>query len=130
MNKPKAYVRPMDGWWLKNPRYVRYMIRESTSVFVGIYAVILLVGLVRLAEGQVAYAGWLAALQHPLAIVFHAVALAAALLHAVTWFAVAPKVMPTLFIGANRVSDQAITVAQYLIAVVVYVVVLALVLGG
>jgi fumarate reductase subunit C len=120
----------MNGWWLKNPRYIHYMIREATSVFVGIYALILLVGLVRLGSGEAAYAGWLTALQHPLAIVFHVVALAAALLHTVTWFSVAPKVVPTLFIGAKRVSDRAITVAQYVIAVAVYGAVLALVLGS
>ncbi|MFV2089257.1 MAG: hypothetical protein ACC642_01240, partial [Pseudomonadales bacterium] len=59
MSKPKAYVRPMNGWWLRNPRYIRYMIRESTSVFVGLYALILLVGLVRLGSGELAYTAWL-----------------------------------------------------------------------
>tara|TARA_B100000315_G_scaffold222338_1_gene226319 strand:+ start:790 stop:1182 length:393 start_codon:yes stop_codon:yes gene_type:complete len=129
VSKSKAYVRPMDGWWLKSPRYVRYMIREATSVFVGIYALVLLVGAARLGDGEAAFSGWLAALQHPLAIAFHLIALAAALLHTVTWFSVAPKVVPTLFIGGNRVSDQAITTAQYLIAAVVYVFILILALG-
>jgi fumarate reductase subunit C len=129
MSKPKPYVRPMSGWWLKNPRYVQYMVREATSIFVGMYALILLVGVARLGTGEAAYAGWLGALQNPVYVAFHLVALAAALLHTVTWFSVAPKVVPTFFIGESRVSDGAITLAQYVIAAVVYGVILILVLG-
>ncbi len=128
MNRSRPYVRPMNGWWLKNPRYVRYMIREATSVFVGLYALILLVGLACLGRSEEAYAAWLGALEHPLTVVFHLVALAAALLHTVTWFAVAPKVVPTFFIGGERVSDRAITLAQYVIAALVYAAILLLVL--
>ena len=129
MSRPKSFVRPMSGWWLKNPRYVQYMVREATSIFVGMYALILLVGVARLGSGEAAYAGWLEALQHPLYVAFHLVALAAALLHTVTWFSVAPKLVPTFFIGESRVSDAAITLAQYVIAAVVYGVILILVLG-
>ena len=44
-SKRKPYVRPVEkGWWLKNNFYIHYMLREGTSVFVSIYAVILLVG--------------------------------------------------------------------------------------
>jgi succinate dehydrogenase subunit C len=120
MSAPKQYIRPMDGWWLKNPFYVRYMIRESTAVFVGIYAFILLAGLWSLAAGEAAYNHWLAAMTRPVAVAFHVVALAAAIYHAVTWFAVAPKVMPRLVIGKTKISDSTITVAHYVVAAVLY----------
>ena len=51
MSARKPYVRPMEGWWRRNPYYVRYMIMEVTSVIVAIYAVILLVGVWRLSQG-------------------------------------------------------------------------------
>ena len=54
-SKRKPYVRPVEkGWWLKNNFYIHYMLREGTSVFVSIYAVILLVGLLRLSQGAAA----------------------------------------------------------------------------
>ena len=54
----KTYVRPMQGWWRRNPYFVRYMIREGSSVFLAIYAVILLLGLYRLTQGEVAWDAW------------------------------------------------------------------------
>ena len=45
MSKRKPYVRPMDGWWKKNPFYVEYVIHESTALFVIAYAIVLLVAI-------------------------------------------------------------------------------------
>ncbi len=60
----KPYVRPISNtWWLEKPEYTLYMLRELTSVFVGGYAVVMLVGLRRLSEGQAAYEAFLAALR-------------------------------------------------------------------
>ena len=126
----KSYVRPMDGWWLKNPFYIRYMVRESTALFVTVYSLYLLCGLARLASGEAAWQGWLQELSSPGAIVFHIIALAAALYHTVTWFKVSPKVTPPLFIGKNRVTDRTITVSQYVIAGVLYLVLLILAWKG
>ena len=126
MNTRKPYVRPMDGWWLKNPFYIRYMIREATSVFVGIYALILLAGLVSLVCGEVAYKGWLMAMANPVAVLFHLLALAAAVYHAVTWFAVAPKVVSPLIIAGTRVPDAILVAVQYAIAILLYLVLFGL----
>lgn len=120
MSRPKAYVRPMKGWWLNNPFYIRYIIRESTSVFVTLYALVLLTGLASLKSSEASYSAWLEAMGHPVMIVFHFFALAACLYHAITWFEVAPKVAPNLYIGGYKVPDIAITLIQYLIAVVCY----------
>ncbi len=91
-SKRKPYVREMKkDWWLKNAFYTGYMIREGTSIFVSIYAVVLMWGLLRLVQGQEAFNGWLESLQSPIAILFHVIALAACLFHAKTWFALARK---------------------------------------
>ncbi|MGL6048893.1 MAG: fumarate reductase subunit C, partial [Aeromonas salmonicida] len=71
-SKRKPYVREMKkDWWLKNAFYTGYMIREGTSIFVSIYAVVLMWGLLRLVQGQEAFNGWLESLQSPIAILFH-----------------------------------------------------------
>ena len=109
MAKIKPYVRPMQGWWRRNPYFVRYMIRESSSVFLAIYAVILLVGLLRLTQGAAAYDGWLAALASPGSIVFHWLALLAVGYHAYTWWQVAPKTAPDIRIGGRPLPELVIT---------------------
>ncbi len=127
MNTHKPYVRPMDGWWLKNPFYIRYMIREATSIFVAIYAFVLLTGVVSLSCGEASYNGWLEAMTNPLAVLFHLLALAAAIYHTVTWFAVAPKVVSPLFIAGTRVPDRVIVIVQYVIAILLYLVLFGIV---
>ena len=124
MRKPKTYVRSMDGWWLKNPYFVRYMIREGTSVLVALYAIVLLVGAASLASGEAVYQSWLAALASPLAVLFHLAALAAALYHMVTWFAVSPKAMPPIYLGENKLPDKLIIGSQYAAAAAASLVIL------
>jgi fumarate reductase subunit C len=109
----KPYVRPMSNtWWLEKPEFKLYMLRELTSVFVGGYAVVMLVGLKRLGEGQAAYEAFLAALTSPLAITFHVVALLFAVLHSATFFFAAPAALP-LQIGEEKVSPGIVAGAHY-----------------
>jgi len=108
MAKVKTYVRPMAGWWRKNPYFVRYMIRESSSVFLAIYALILLVGLLRLTQGQAAYDAWRTALTNPLSIVFHWAALLTVGYHAYTWWMVSPKTAPHIRIAGREIPEMLI----------------------
>ena len=72
----RPYTRKVErSWWLQHPRYVAYMIRELTSLFVGLYCALLAVGLVRLAQGQAAWEGFVAALSSPLGVAFQLVCL-------------------------------------------------------
>lgn len=125
----RPYVRPMAGWWQRNPYFVRYMAREGSAVFVAAYALILLVGLVRLAQGEAAWNGWLAALQSPVSIVFHAVVLAVFVFHTVTWFEVLPKTLPPLIVGGKRVPQAAISRGAIAVAAAASLVVFAIVWG-
>ncbi len=129
MSKRKPYLRRVPNtWWLKHTFYTGYMIREATSVFIGIYTAILLVGLIRLYQGAEAYNAWLAALQSPLSILFHVVALLLALYHTVTWFAVTPKAMHVQ-IGTEKVPDSFIVIGHYGAAVVTSLIILLVVMG-
>ncbi|HYH43282.1 MAG TPA: fumarate reductase subunit C [Burkholderiales bacterium] len=101
----RAYVRPMNGWWRRNPYFVRYMIREGSSVFLAAYALILLVGLLRLSQGEAAYEAWRAMLTSPYMILFHWLALLTVGYHAYTWWKVSPKTAPDLRIGGRPVPD-------------------------
>ena len=105
----RTYMRPMDGWWTRNPFFLKYMAREATAVFVVIYAVILLVGVVRLAQGQAAFDAWVANLRSPAGITFHVLLLAVFLYHTWSWFVIMPKTMAPVIVNGKRVSACAIT---------------------
>jgi hypothetical protein len=68
--KPAAntYVRPMAGWWRKNPYFILYMIREGSAIFLAAYALVLLAGLFCLSLGEGAYNVWRAALDTKLSV--------------------------------------------------------------
>lgn len=116
--KSGPYVRSMRKWWMRDPFFKAYMVREATAVFVAAYALVLLVGLVRLAQGEAAWNGWLAAMQSPASLVFHAVTLAAFVYHTWSWFRIMPKTMPPVFVGTKRLPPAAITGAGLAAALV------------
>ena len=120
------YVRPMQGWWRRDPVFTQYMVRESTALAVLAYAIVLMVGVVRLAQGEAAWNGWLAALQAPWAVVLHFVLLVAMIVHARSWFGIMPKVMSIMYVGGRRVTDNAITLTGWVAAVVASVALFAL----
>jgi fumarate reductase subunit C len=125
----KPYVRPMAGWWKRDPFFMRYMARELTAFAVAAYAVILCVGVVRLSQGEVAWNGWLAALRSPLSIALHLVLLVSMAIHAKSWFEIMPKTMPMIHVGGKRLPGEAITRAGWVATVVASLLLIALVWG-
>jgi fumarate reductase subunit C len=110
----RPFVREVSRtrWYLRHPRYMRYMAREVTCIFIAIYTVILIVGIARLTEGQEAYDGFLQALRTPGSIAFHVVALVFSIYHSFTWFNLAPKAMPVR-IGERALPHEVIAGAHY-----------------
>ncbi len=130
MNSPvrgrKPYVRPMRGWWKRDPFFMRYMVRETTAIGVAVYAVILTFGAVRLAQGEAAWNGWLAALRSPLSLLLHVALLVCFVVHAKSWFEIMPKTMPMMVVGGKRVDAATITRTGFIAVVVITVLVLVL----
>jgi len=109
MSARRPYVRSMDGWWKRDPFFIRYMAREATAVFVVIYAALLLVGVLRLAQGEASFASWIATLRSGPAIALHALLLATFVYHTYTWFEIMPKTMPPIVVGGKKLSPGMIT---------------------
>lgn len=124
----RPYVRPMAGWWKGNPFFVRYMVREFTAVAVWIYALILTVGVARLAQGESAWNGWLEALKSPLSIALHLLLFISMVVHAHSWFEIMPKTMAPIVIKGERVSAQQIQRTGWSVAALVFIVVVLLAL--
>ena len=121
-----GYLRPMQGWWRRDPFFMRYMAREGTAVAVLVYAVILMLGAVRLAQGEAAWNAWLQALRSPWSILLHAVLLLAMVVHAQSWFAIMPKTMLMLFVRGRRVGQVTIARVGWAATVVASLLLLAL----
>ena len=117
----------MDGWWKKNPFYVEYMIHEGTAIFVAAYAFTLLLGLVRLNQGEVAWNAWLDAMKSPLAIVFHIVVLIGIVYHAFTWFKLFPLTMPPIVINGKKLGPCIVVGSGWTAAIVAALAVFGLV---
>jgi fumarate reductase subunit C len=122
----RPYVRPMQGWWRRDPFFVRYMVREATAFAVLGYAIVLMVGLVRLAQGEAAWNGWLAALRTPWSIAAHLVLLLSFAVHAKSWFDIMPKTMPMMTVGGRRVAQATITHVGYAATVLASIALFAL----
>jgi fumarate reductase subunit C len=117
MNAPRPYIRPMSGWWWKNPFLLRYMLRELTSLLVAAYAFVLLAGVIALARSEPAYAAWREALQSPWSVSLHAVLLVVFTYHTWSWFEIMPKTLPAVRLAGRRVPGGAITAAGLAAAV-------------
>jgi fumarate reductase subunit C len=123
-NRP--YVRPMGRWWQRDPFFMRYMVRELTAFAVLAYAVVLMIGLLRLSQSEAAWNGWLAAMRRPESLVLHAVLLGCMVVHARSWFQIMPKTMPTPVVGGKRVAQSSITRAGWAAAAVATLALLAI----
>ena len=107
--KTKEYIRPMPAnWWMMKKTFVLFIVRELTCVFVGGYALFLLMLVARRDEPQ-AFVDWL---NSPLLIVLQIIALPMVLYHTITWFNLTPKVM-VVWRGEERVSPLLIAGANY-----------------
>lgn len=100
MNPYHRRVAPT--WWLSQRTYFLFIVRELTSVFIAAYLMLFLLLLYQLSVGREAYEAYLRFLATPGMLVFHVLALAAALFHTLTWFNLLPNIMVVRY-GENRV---------------------------
>ena len=99
-------------WWLHRPAYVRFMLRELSSVFIAIFLVVLLVQLHQLSRGPAAYAAFVEKLRSPGWIAFHVVALAFALYHSVTWLNLV-TVVQVVRLGERQVPPRLVAAGAF-----------------
>jgi fumarate reductase subunit C len=114
MSQRKPFVRQVSktGWYLKHPRYLRYMSREVTCIFIGAFALLLLYAIERLSRGQAAYEAFLAAITGPWSALALLVILVFAVHNATSWFNVTPKALPVQ-IGEEFLPGKYIIGAHY-----------------
>ena len=110
----KPYKREIrkSTWYLGRRRDILHMLSDISSLFIGVYAIVLLWGLTALADGPGAYQLFLQQLANPLSLGFHWLALAFAMYNSISWFNLTPKAMPVQ-LGENFVPGYLIVTAHY-----------------
>lgn len=121
----KPFVRQVSktGWYLKHPRYMRYMSREVTCIPIAAFALLMLCTLERLSRGPEAYESFLTALKGPWGFLGLAVILFFAVYNATNWFNVTPKAMPVQ-VGEEFLDGKYIVGAHYAVWAIASLVVL------
>lgn len=99
-------------WWSRKGSYLKFMLRELSSVFVAFYVVILLLQLHALKGGPEAYQGFQDWLKNPLLVVLNGISFLFVLFHAVTWFNLTPKAMVVRWRG-KRLPDVLVAAPNY-----------------
>ena len=110
---PRWYrSRVSTWWWLARWPYLKFILREISSVFVAWFVVLLLLQIRALSRGPDAYASFQHWLQNPFVILLNLVTLFFVVFHAITWFNLAPSAMAVRFRG-KRVPDLFIVGANF-----------------
>ena len=108
-----SYRRPISSnWWMAKTNYRLFMFRELTAVFVWLYLIFYLVQLSQLGKDAGAYTTFLSQRASFPWILFHVVALVAAIYHSVTWFNLTPKVI-VVRQGEEKLPDGLIAGPHY-----------------
>ena len=110
---PKSYhPRVSTYWWLSRWVYLKFILREASSIFVAWTVVLTLLQVWALKRGPAEYAEFQNWLQTPLMLVLNTVNLFFVLFHAVTWFNLAAKAM-VIRVGGKRLPNLAISAPNY-----------------
>ena len=99
-------------WWSRKWSYLKFMLRELSSVFVAFYVVILLLQLHALRGGPEAYLEFQQWLEDPLMVILNGIGFLFVLFHTVTWFNLAPKAMVVRLRG-RRLPDVLVSAPNY-----------------
>jgi fumarate reductase subunit C len=127
---PRWYRRRVSTyWWLHQWSFVRFILRELSSVFIGLAVVLTLLQVHALSCCADGYHRLQQYLAHPLVIAFHCVSLAFVVFHAVTWFNLAPKAVPRRVHG-KHIPALLITLPNYVAWAGISVLVAWIILGG
>ena len=101
--RPKVSVY----WWLGERHYLKFILRELSSVFVAVFVIETLLLINALRNGPDAYAHFLQTMQNPLMILLNIISLFFLAFHTITWFNLAPSATPVR-VGGKRLPDAMI----------------------
>ncbi|MCP2279618.1 fumarate reductase subunit C [Nocardia amikacinitolerans] len=125
---PRLYRKPVSLiWWAQRRSYLLFVLRELSSVFVAWFVVYLLLLIYAVSSGNDEYQRFLNWSASPWVVALNTIALLFVLLHAITWFDLAPKAM-VVRVRGRRVAPVVVLGLHYLLWAVLTALVLWVVL--
>ena len=116
---PRWYRPRMSTyWWAGKWPYVRFILRELSSVFVAWFVIWLLLFVRSVARGPEAYRAFVDFSCQPLLIVVNVVTFLFITFHALTWFNVAPQAI-VAHVGTKKVPPFFVAASHYAAWIVV-----------
>jgi fumarate reductase subunit C len=110
---PRWYRRRVSTyWWLGRWPYLRFILRELSSLAVAYFVVLTLMQIYALSQGPQVYAELQEWLRQPPVMALDWVALLFVVFHTYTWFNAAPKAM-AVRMGGKRVPEWAVAAPHY-----------------
>jgi len=126
----KGYrVRMSTYWWLGRWAYLKFILRELSSIFVAWFVIETLLQIRALNHGPEAYAAFQSFFKNPFVIALNVISFFFVMFHAITWFNLAPKAI-VVRLGGKRVPALLIAGPNYAAWVVVSALVAWLLLRG
>jgi fumarate reductase subunit C len=104
-------------WWLGQWRYLKFILRELSSVFVALVVVMTLLQLRALRSGPDAYARLQAQLKTPAVIAISLISLFFVVFHTITWFNLTPRAMPVRLRG-KLIPEWLVATPNYVVWIV------------
>jgi fumarate reductase subunit C len=103
LNHPRWYRKRVSTyWWLQRWEYLRFVLREISSVFVAIFVVEMLLQIYALSLGAEAYADFQSLLKNPIVIAINVISLLFVVFHSITWFNLSARAM-SIRVGGKKV---------------------------
>jgi fumarate reductase subunit C len=126
---PRWYrARISTYWWGRQWPYLKFILRELSSIFVAYFVVLTMLQVRALTQGPDAYARFQERLKAPALLILNALTFFFVLFHALTWFNLAPKAIAVRMRG-KRVPDSLIVLPNYIAWLAISAVVTWLLLG-
>ncbi|HET7108935.1 MAG TPA: hypothetical protein VFI38_19130 [Candidatus Acidoferrum sp.] len=103
LNHPRWYRKRVSTyWWLQRWEYLRFVLREISSVFIAWFVVLTLVQIYSASQGPNAYGDFLDFLKNPFVVAMNIVSFFFVVYHSITWFNLSARAI-SIRVGGKKV---------------------------
>ena len=123
LNHPRWYRKRVSTyWWLQRWEYLRFVLREISSVFIAWFVVLTLLQIYSASRGPNAYGDFLEFLKNPFVVALDILSFFFVVYHSITWFNLSARAM-SIRVGGKKVPGFMISgpnfVAWFVISAVI-----------
>jgi len=103
LNHPRWYRKRVSTyWWLQRWEYLRFVLREISSVFIAWFVVLTLVQIYSASQGPNAYGDFLDFLKNSFVLALNIISFFFVVYHSITWFNLSARAM-SIRVGGKKV---------------------------